>query len=63
MACVTAQGRKVGKGESYGADDVLLRTQSYRAFAATYLHVLSVGAETFEALRLEHKEGFLLTKL
>jgi hypothetical protein len=61
------KGVKLVKGDSWGAEDVLLTTSylkgAHRATAATYLHVLWVGASTFDALAKDHREGLMLTRL
>jgi hypothetical protein len=61
------RGRKLAKGDSWGAEDVLMKGRSaeacFRALAVTYLHVLWIGVETFEALAEQHREAFMLTKL
>ena len=36
---------------------------AHKATAISYLHVLWVGAETFESLSKEHREGLMLTRL
>lgn len=61
------RGRKKAQGDSWGAEDVLMKGRSaekcFRALAVTYLHTLWIGVETFEALAGSHREAFSLTKL
>ena len=52
-------GIRLGKGESWGAEDVLLKHRRaencVRALAVTYLHVLWVGRDTFDRTRYIYK--------
>jgi hypothetical protein len=64
------RGRKLKGGDSWGAEDVLLRSRalgkSHRAVATTYLHALWVSASTFDELRdlgHEFREAYMLVKL
>ena len=64
------RGKKLKRGDSWGAEDVLLRSRSlgksHRAVATTYLHALWVGASTFDELREyghEFREAYMLVKL
>jgi hypothetical protein len=61
------KGHKKTKGDSWGAEDVLLRSANpakcYRALAVTYLHVLWIGNDTFDSLGKTHREAYMLTKL
>jgi len=62
------RGRQITKGDSWGAEDVLLRgshtaLRAFRALATTYLHVLWIGADTFDRLGIEHREAYMLVKL
>ena len=66
--CALHRGRQIRKGDSWGADDVLIggslwRKHAYRALATTYLHVVWIGAETFDRLRVEHRDAYMLVKL
>ena len=61
----TYEGRKLGKGHSWGAADVLLKTRrqnGVRARAVTYLHVVYVGAAIFDGLMTEFREAFILCR-
>ena len=61
------KGVKLVKGDSWGAEDVLLTTSylkgQHRATAHTYLHVLWVDADTFNTLLKEFREATNLTRL
>ena len=60
------RGRRITKGDSWGAEDVLLkgaRLASGRAVAISYLHTIWIAAETFDRLAVEFREGYMLTKL
>ena len=61
------RGHKITKGDSWGADDVLMKGRSaekcFRALAVTYVHVLWIGLETFDALGVQHRVAYNLTKL
>lgn len=63
---VRHKGQTLSKGESYGAEDVLLKgtlANNRRAHAVTYLHVLWIGAPKMDMLGATHRTAYLLTKL
>ena len=59
--------RLLRKGDSWGAEDVLLSgmpdTRRHRARAISHLHVLCMTSANIEALKLEFRGPYLLTKL
>ena len=59
-------GNAIGPGESWGAQDVLLKGQPnsmrLRATAVTYLHVLWVGPEVFDLLRAEYPAACIVSE-
>ena len=63
------RGKRLHKGMSWGAEDVLQSPRRpercVRGLAVTYLHVLYIGAETFDKLQAqpENVEAYRLTKM
>ena len=63
------RGKKMAKGASWGAEDVLLYSRKpekcVRALSVTYLHVLWIEHSVFERLEKDsqHVEAFKLTKM
>ena len=59
------RGRRITKGDSWGAEDVLLRARygAGRAIAVSYLHCIWISAQSLHELGDEFREGYMLTKL